>query len=84
MAAKMQAGPHGMNEIPNGPTIGQKLANRSLILAMPLAWSAGGLLLVRHVQASVPSRTWRDGKVVGVQPAEIFALLENDPGLKAD
>jgi len=33
----------------------------------------------KHAQAGNPVSTWKDGKVVWLQPAEVFALLAETP-----
>jgi hypothetical protein len=54
-------------------TVKELLDNRSLV-ATALARGVYDALL-RHAQAGHPVATWREGKVVWVQPDEIFALL---------
>jgi hypothetical protein len=61
------------------PTISEKLANRALIDAA--LNKAAREAVLDHARAGNPVCTWRDGKVVWLQPEEIFALVaEMDRG----
>jgi hypothetical protein len=65
-----------MNDTPQ-PSISELLGNRSLISA---ALGRGvRAALLRHAQAGNPVATWKEGKVVWIQPAEIFTLLAQFP-----
>jgi hypothetical protein len=65
-----------MNDAPH-PSIRELLGNRSVVSA---ALGRGvRAALLRHAQTGHPAATWKDGKVVWIQPAEIFALLSQFP-----
>jgi hypothetical protein len=60
------------------PTIAELMANRELMLAAVNRGIRDALL--RHAQAGNPVATWRDDRVVWLQPAEVFALLDASKG----
>jgi hypothetical protein len=65
-----------------GAGIGELLADRPLILAAINRGVREALL--RHAQAGNPVATWKDGKVVWIQPAEVLALLANEEARKGN
>jgi hypothetical protein len=55
------------------PTIGEIFNNHKLMLD---AFRRGvRQALLKHAQAGEPVATWRDERVVWLQPAEVFAML---------
>jgi hypothetical protein len=56
------------------PSISELLANDTLINAAINRAIREAVL--RHAKLGQPVSTWRDGKVVWLQPAEIFALFQ--------
>jgi hypothetical protein len=59
------------------PTVTEMLGDLPLITAALQRGVREALL--RHAQAGNAVATWKDGKVVWLQPAEIFALLAQFP-----
>ncbi len=56
------------------PSIPELLANHALITAA--INRAVREAVLTHARAGQPVSTWRDGKVVWLQPAEVFALFQ--------
>jgi hypothetical protein len=60
---------------PDRPSVAEKLADKPRIEAA--LRRAGREALLMHARAGNPVSTWKDGKVVWLQPAEVLALLAN-------
>jgi hypothetical protein len=60
------------------PSIPELLADHALITAAVNRGVREALLT--HARAGNPVSTWRDGKVVWLQPAEVFALFPEPEG----
>jgi hypothetical protein len=62
-----------MNE-PNPESIVEQLDDKARIQAALRRATREALLM--HARAGNPVSTWKDGQVVWLQPAEVFALLQ--------
>jgi hypothetical protein len=59
------------------PSIPELLANHTLITSAINRGIREAMLT--HARAGQPVSTWRDGKVVWLQPEEVFALFAEKP-----
>jgi hypothetical protein len=62
---------------PNQSTFAEKIADRAGTEAA--LRKAGQEAVLEHARAGLPVATWKDGKVVWLQPHEVFALLGKTP-----